>query len=333
MATYQQRGKSWRAIVRRVGFDDISDTFNTKAKAEKWARGVEAAIDNGTFVDPRSCRITAFELMERYGAEVVPTHKGWRNETQRLNRLKRTCAWAKMPVNTVTAHHILAWRDRRLKEVSSASVRREMIQLSGMFSHAQKEWLLPVSNPIRSVSKPPDSKPRSRRPSTAELASLRNALTGTSLGALMEIAIETAMRMSEMTELTWDRVDLEARKVVLLDTKNGDPRDVPLSTRAIEVFKEQVPRWTLWRMTKVGQRRGECVFGLTAATAGQRWKQTCDALKIKNLHFHDLRHEATTRMAKKLNHLQLARVTGHKDLKQLQRYYNPEAKDLAEMLG
>lgn len=333
MATIQKRGDTYKVVVRRTGYPSQTKTFETKASAEAWARAVEASMDAGKFQDRRTCKLTSFELMTRYETEVVPTKRGWRAEQMRLGKLRRIIPWVNKPINDVNRMDVVMWRDARLRSVSSATVRREMIQLSGMFSYAQKEWLLPIENPMRGVSKPADSKARSRRPSLAELGALRTLFKNNVMGALMDMAIETAMRLSELTTMTWEQVDVDSRCVHLLMTKNGEPRDVPLSSRALEVLEEQKVRWTVWRFTKVGQRNPEAVFCMTADVAGRNWREACEQLGIKDLHFHDLRHEATTRMAKKLNHLQLAKVTGHKDMKQLQRYYNPEARELADLLG
>ncbi|RMG23913.1 MAG: site-specific integrase, partial [Methanobacteriota archaeon] len=138
------------------------------------------------------------------------------------------------------------------------------------------------------------------------------------------IAIETAMRRGEIASMEWRYVDLRRRVVHLPDTKNGESRDVPLSTRAVEVLQAR---------SKVRNLKDSRVFPLRSDAIGLAFRRICRRAGIEGLRFHDLRHEATTRMAERLHPLELARVTGHRDTKMLLRYYNPRAEDLARKLG
>jgi integrase len=136
------------------------------------------------------------------------------------------------------------------------------------------------------------------------------------------LAIETAMRRGELLALTWENIHLDRRIAFLPDTKNGDSRTVPLSTTAINLLR-QLPR------SVVGP-----VFPITANALKLCFRRACIRAGIEDLHFHDLRHEATSRLAEKLtNILELSAVTGHKDLRMLKRYYHPRAEELALKLG
>jgi integrase len=76
------------------------------------------------------------------------------------------------------------------------------------------------------------------------------------------------------------------------------------------------------------------VFPITADSLKMCFVRACGRAGIEDFHFHDLRHEATSRLAEKLpNLIELASVTGHKDLKMLRRYYHPRVQDLAAKLG
>jgi integrase len=136
------------------------------------------------------------------------------------------------------------------------------------------------------------------------------------------LALETALRASELTGLTWDRVDLE-RRVARLSaaTKSGVGRDVPLSTEAVRL------------LTLLGPAELGSVFGLQPRQVDALFRKARDRAGIADLHWHDSRHTAITRLAQRLHVLDLARMVGHRDLKQLQTYYNPAAEELAEKLG
>lgn len=318
MASIQRRGTVWRAVIRRKGHSTQIKTFPIKALAQAWARKVEREMDTAEFIDRRTYRGTVRELFDRYAKEVSPRKKGARWEQVRLTAIARA-PWTAKAVNDVQKLDVIGWRDSR--GVSGASVRRDMVLLQSVFSHAIKEWQLPISNPLHGVSKPEDSAPRSRRPSITELGAIRSHFQEKKMGLMVDLAIETAMRLGEICSLTWADVYLSERYVHLRDTKNGAARRVPLSTRAVAVLGKLKPQ-------------GARVFQLTAGSAGVYWREAMKKLGIKDLHFHDLRHEATTRLAEKLpNVLELAAVTGHKDLKMLQRYYNPHPTDLAQKLG
>lgn len=317
MASIQRRGTSWRAVIRRTGHTTQIKTFPLKAAAERWATKVEREMDLGEFADRRSCDVTGAAIAQQYADEISPAKKGKRWEQVRLKKLARV-AWMQKPLNRVTADDIQKWR--KAQTISGASLRREMNLLNSVFNYAKKHWH-PVQNPLAGVSKPADSKSRERRPSQAELGAIRTHFQKKpGMALLVELAIETAMRLGELCSLDWKDVYLDECYVQLHDTKNGTARKVPLSKTAIELLQARTP---------AGK-----VIGVSAATAGVYWRKACKELGITDLHFHDLRHEATTRMAAKVpNAMALAKITGHKDLKMLSRYYNPSVGDLAKLLN
>jgi integrase len=142
--------------------------------------------------------------------------------------------------------------------------------------------------------------------------------------SLILFGIETGMRRGEILSLTWENVHLDKRYVHLPDTKNGDSRDVPLSPAALELLRE------LLRNIRADQ----CMFQSHYEALKSAWRRACDRAGINDRRFHDLRHEATSRFfAKGLNVMEVAAITGHKDLRMLQRYTHLIAKDLARKLG
>ncbi|AWP23171.1 hypothetical protein C4901_07385 [Acidiferrobacter sp. SPIII_3] len=135
-------------------------------------------------------------------------------------------------------------------------------------------------------------------------------------------AIETAMRRGETVAMRWEHWDRKARVFLLTETKNGTARRVPLSTAAIAVL-EGLPK----------QLDGR-VFGVHSASISRAFAATCKAAGIEGLTFHDLRHEATSRLFEKgLNPMEVAAITGHKTLQMLKRYTHLRAEDLVGRLG
>jgi integrase len=191
---------------------------------------------------------------------------------------------------------------------------------------ARKEWGVPMrSNVVRDVKKPQPKRGRERRLSEQEHTLLLRSCSKSSnylLTPLIIIAIETGMRRGELLRLTWEDVDLDLRVAHLDMTKNGSKRDVPLSSEAINLLRS------------LPHDISSNVFPLTAAALRGLWNRACRRAGITGLHFHDLRHEATSRFFEKgLNVIEVATITGHKDLRMLQRYTHLRAEDLAKKLG
>lgn len=337
MPTYRKRGKRWQAIVRVVGHDEEYRTFPTRAEAKGWGedredeirRGVKAGVTGKTVAD----------AMDRYAADVAPTHKGERWETLRLGKLKRDTALSSVRLDDLTGAHIASWRDRRLKDVKAASVRREWGLLRSVFEVARREWGWMASNPMAEVKRPEPPAHRDRRISDDEAQRIRSALgwdrdtvpvanLSQQVAVMFLLAIETAMRAGELSGLTWSTVDLERKFARLPKTKNGTAREVALSKRAVELFGF-LPRESSGPLSKGS---GPC-FTVTPGTRDALFRRTRRAAGLDDLHFHDTRHEAITRLAKKLDVLDLARMVGHRDLRSLQIYYNATASEIAERLG
>ncbi len=179
-------------------------------------------------------------------------------------------------------------------------------------------------NPVETVRKPKLPKGRTRRLQGDEESELMYAAKeyGAPMPSIILFAIETAMRRAEIVGMLWEHVDLRGRVVLVPDTKNGDPRRVPLSSAAVAVL-EALPR-----------RLDGQVWGVQPDSVTQAFERICARAKIEGLTFHDLRHEATSRMFEKnLNPMQVAAITGHKTLQMLKRYTHLKAEDLAKMLG
>ena len=194
---------------------------------------------------------------------------------------------------------------------------------------AIKEWSIPIhNNPCKLIKKPKQSKGRERRLSIDEEQRLLNASKASKaplLHPLIIIALETGMRLGELLSLTWSNVDISKRIAYLPITKNGERRIVPLSSTAINTLNN-LPR-------NIFSNR---VFWSWSAKDGVAnvWRRTCLRANIQDLHFHDLRHEATSRFFEKgLNMIEVASITGHKTLQMLKRYTHLKAEDLAIKLG
>lgn len=315
----------WQAQVARQGVRK-SKTFDRKADATDWANRQEHLIVSGE-VGASPVKKTFADLLRRYAKEVCPTHKGGRWETLRIEAICRSPIGDALLAN-LTPDMLARWRDSRLQEVSGASVRREMQIISGALNVARKEWGWIKTNPLSDVRRPKGSNARDRRISQDEIDQIMMAAgdnpekTIGRVGLAFLFAIETAMRAGEICALHSGDINHNTRVATLHDTKNGKGRKVPLSSRAIEVIRilEELPptNGPLWRMTPANL---SATFMKIKKKAG-----------IRDMTFHDTRHEAITRLARKMDILALARMVGHSDIRQLQTYYNETAEELAKLL-
>ena len=341
----------WQVRVRKKGYPQQVKTFRTKAEAERWARTVEAEMDRGAWQDRTEAeRTTVGELLDRYAREVLAERKHCTPELSRLKTLKDH--FASTSVARLTSSAIAEFRDHRLKEqgrggmpVSGQTVKHELGLLHRVLKKAEREWgiALPLGLPTEKVQAPKLPQARDRRLQGDEEDRLLSECSKAQNPWLLPVvcfAIETAMRAGEIlqtkgttdketgerpiqtTGLLWKHVDLNKRTAFLPETKNGTARTVPLSSAAVEVLRG-LPRPLDGR-----------VFGATYEAIHLSFNRACRRAAIEDLRFHDLRHEATSRLFEKgLNPMQVAAITGHKTLQMLKRYTHLKAEDLAKLLG
>lgn len=322
MASFRpMSGGKWRAEVYRRGKRE-SKVCSTKSAAKAWAARREYELDNPGEV----ASDTLFgDVMDRYAREVSSKKRGARSEIVRIERIRRD-RLARIRLGDLRPADLADWRDRRLLEVKSATVKREMEQLSAVLTQCVKEWGLLSQNPMAKVRRAKDSPPRDRLPAPAEIEALRisagdnldNATARTFHAFLF--ACETAMRAGEIAGLEWGDVDLAGRVAHLSMTKNGTSRNVPLTLEAVRLL-EALPS---------GLRPG--AFGLTSPQITALFAKVRKRAGVVDLRFHDSRAEGTTRLSRKVDVLTLARITGHRDLRILQRYYREDASSIARRL-
>ena len=342
MATIRKRGDyQWEVRVRRQGHPVQCKTLNTKIEAEAWARQIEGEMDRGVFVSRVEAeRTTLADALDRYIREIIPLKKQSVRETNRARMLQRT-PLSKRFLASIHGKDIADFRDARAQSGAGANtIRLDLALISHLYAVAVKEWgMAGLVNPVSQIRKPKLPQGRDRRLLPGELDRICSASDSPALADLVRFALETAMRRSEIAGMTWDRVDLKKRTVVIPETKNGERRIVPLSTEAVRILSS-LPRkidGEVWGMEPDSITQA---FLRALARARKAYEKECEEKKEKpdpaylvGLTFHDLRHEATSRFFEKgLNPMQVAAITGHKTLQMLKRYTHLKAEDLAEML-
>jgi len=326
MATIRQRNDRWQAIVKRAGYPTQSKTFTLKKDAERWARLQERLFDTGQWIDsPQDRQTTLAELLDRYMKEVSSGKRGSRAESYRIETFKKT-SLAKHALSAITPQMVASWRDSRLGEVSSGTALRELQLLGHVFSIAIREWGVRVpTNPVSLIRKPTSGKARDRVLTTPERTALIaacNQCQNPWIKPVVVFALETAARRGEILALQWNDVDFAHRTAMLQVTKTGQPRRVPLSAACVGML-ESLPRSVDGRVFPVSMEALKQAYERAVARAG-----------INNFTFHDLRHDALTRLAKHgLSILELRAISGHTTANMLQRYVSIDVGELAMKLG
>jgi integrase len=316
--------EKWQAIVRRKGYPAQSKSFELRKDAEKWGRQQERLIDAGEWVDRKEAhQTTVGDLLKRYATEVSSTKRGKDVELIRLATIQRHPI-ARYSAAAVTGQLLAEWRDKRLKEVSTGTVAREMQLISHVFAVAIREWGIALhSNPVGLVRKPPPGKPRDRILTDDQRANLVSACSQCQnpwVQPTVIFALETATRRGEILALTWNDVDLQ-RATAKVSGKTGS-RTIPLSPTCMSMLKI-LPRSLVGR-----------VFPVTIETLKQAYQRAVTRAGINDFTFHDLRHDALTRLAKLgFNVLELRAISGHTTANMLQRYVSIDAGDLARKMG
>lgn len=337
MVAYLRKMKTgWRAEVERKGVRK-TQVFPTKAEAQLWAAQVEAEILRGAAGGLPSK--TLADALAEYGRTVSKHKRGHANELRRLDALAREFPqMCGMVMHAITPADIAAWRDARRAVVADSSVVRDANLLRHVWTVAVNEWGWCRENPWPKIKLPAEGLARTRRTSWREVRALLRGLgfrTGRAPATKREVtawaylvAQHTALRAGEVRGLSLATVDLTGRVVTLHEHKTMERegvRRVPVTRKAARVLRVLV---------QAAEQEGrQELLPISASRLDATFRASRDRLLLKDLHFHDSRADALTRLSRKVDVMRLARISGHRDLRQLlAAYYRESAEDVAASL-
>lgn len=329
-------GQGWLVEVRRRKPYPFykSATFPKKTQAQMWAAQVEAEYATSKITGVPD--ITFGDVLQRYKATVSINKRSGDKEVVRIDRLLKE-PFATIKVKDLTEAHFAEWRDRLLsgtptrRPICGESVLRYMHILNPAINTAIKEWKWMTTNPLVNINKPKRSIPRARRPTHEELSTLcfvmkyeRDKPTDTAtkrVAAAMLFSIETGCRAKDLCSIRKDTVNFKLRTArVGQDTKTG-ARDIALTTEACRIAKQVME-----------SHDAPTVFDLNPSQIDALFRKYKKQAGVEGLTFHDMKHEACTRLAKYMKIEALARNVGTTNLSTLMIYYNPTAAELASNL-
>ena len=322
MSNIRKRHRKFQAQVRREGVTPIYKTFTNKKDAVVWVRGIEARIDAGETNISALKATNLAHLMRQYSQEVTPSKRGGDPEQRQLSRLLSDPV-AETPLSKLSGAKLAEFRDRRVNDDVRAA-QYDLILIKHCIKIARLEWGVPMpNNPVDAVRIPNGIKRRERRLRDGEYDALMQAAQSCKnilIWPMVDFAIETGMRRSEILSLRWENLSDQERIASLPDTKNGSKRDVPLTLKAAQVI-ENLPAHT------------HNIFPTSDYAVRHAWDRLVKRAGIEDLRFHDLRHEAVSRFFEMgLSVPEVALISGHKDYRMLAHYTHMTAVNVLNKL-
>jgi len=328
MANIRRRHGRWQAQVRRKGYSQVTKTFTSKEAAKRWIKAVETDMERGEF-KPR-LDMTVGQLIKRYQTDIIPKQKAHQSALVRCRRLRRMLG--KINLSDLSPAHLASYRDERLKSIKPNTLKRELSILSSAINTAIIDWGIPIpSNPVAMTRIPKYDDSRDRRLKDGEEEKLLAIAKPVYRRAII-IAVETAIRRGELLNIRKSHINFDKQTLHIPETKTDTPRTIPLSTRAIKALRDQIK--SISDANVVQMERDPKLFSMSAPMFRHEIHKYRVKLDMEDWRFHDLRHEATSRLFERgLNVMEVALVTGHQDLRMLKRYTHLRAEDLVERLG
>lgn len=314
MATIRRRNKKYQAQVRYQG-NKISKSFHNLKDAKKWSLHLENKINLGNELEGLDKNLLLSDLIHRYLKEITPLKKGKEIEKQRLKRLLKEEV-VKKRVFQLKTKDFVEFKNLRILD-GNRTCRYDLALLHHIYNVAIRLWNYPISNnPISNVPKPKCNPPRERRLSDNELKYILNEpFKNPHIKNIILLAIETGMRRSEILSIKSKYVMDDF--IYLPDSKNGFPRKIPISRYARQLLKNST-----------------LPYPVSANALRLSWGRMLKRGGIKDLHFHDLRHEAISRFFEKgLSIPEVSLISGHKDVRQLMRYTHLKIKNISKLIS
>ncbi len=322
------------------------------ADAVAWEQATQSSMNSDLWQDSKKARETPFpDLLLRYEQEEAPKKRSKISQEYLLRGLREVKLFQK-PASAISSEDIAAFRNERVKAGYAAStIRSQLSLLSKTFKVAKTEWgYKSLGNPAAadSISRPELSPAasRTRTGTDEEVEQVLQNSESSFLRPFVLLLLETAARRSDLCRLRWEQVNLETDtpSAHFLDTKNKEPRKIPLSPKAVKIIeslpgprKGPVFKQKDWHPTP--EDDGCHAPALRADSVTQAWIRARVRAGEKNpdvldLRLHDHRHTAITRLVEdtSLKNVEVAAISGHKDSRQLQRYYNSRAEKLSKKL-
>jgi len=308
----------WNVQIRRSGKLVATATHHTYEEAEQWANKKEGHLKaaHPLFLDAGYAY--CHEVLDRKPSQLLA-----------FNRIDRICQHVPMQktMDKITLQDVNAFKQARLADVSTTTCRDELMMIRRVFQWYIREQYArtgeKLDNPCELLTIPRPSKPRDRVVTRKELALLLGAMSP-QMAVIVELAYETAMRRGEILKLRPVDLFLEEQFLRVVDGKEGS-RDVPLTRRAVELLQEPL---------EASESLDRRIFDVASYSVTQAVRRAREQVGLDDdVRFHQLRHSRITEVARKgLNQLQIMMVSGHRDIRSVQRYSHLNVRDVVGLI-
>lgn len=309
MASFRKRNNKWQVRIQRHDYPPIAKSFIELKTAKQWASKVEREMDRGTFISntkPERLQI----CLQRYQKEILPTKKNPQADWYRINRL---CTYpiATKNLSSIRSQDVAQLRDQLIQEQKSPNtIRLYLAILSHLFTIAKTEWGFDqIINPVLKIRRPRLPQSRDTRLTNQEIHLICQQSQSRLLPLLIHVALDTAMRVSEIVNLKIVDCNFSEQMIAVRNTKNHHDRHIPMTKKVTKILQHQT------------RLQGEKLFNITSHAVSVAFYRACKRAEIPNASFHTLRHEAVSRLFEKgLNPMEVAAISGHQSIQILKQY-------------
>lgn len=336
MAKPVKIGDRWRVQIRKRG-SSYCKTFSTKAQAERWARDMQHELENNAAPKPHLVtgkRFTVSQMISEYRRMREKARPISDDSTEHYTLKKLDAVLGHCDAEKLTPDDLVGYCETRKdseRSVGPYTLNMDISKLgtvmryTSAFLRIDLPDVVAKARPLLSHLKLiGGGGKRERRPTEDELHNILVTLEddyGQLYADAVRFAVATAMRRGEIVKLLWSDIDNEKRLILVRDRK--DPREKAGNDQWIPLLD---PAWDL---LQVMDRKDERIFPVHEQTLSKYFKAACEKNNIVDLHFHDLRHEGTSRLFEEGYSIeQVALVTGHKSWNMLKRYVQLKPESL-----
>jgi len=322
MASFRKRNRKWQVRIQRQDYPAVAKSFMDLKVAKQWALKTESEMERGVFMHANPSGQLS-QCLQRYQQDILPTKKNPNADWYRINRL---CQYpiARKHIKSIKSHDVAELRDTLIKENKSANtIRLYLAILSHLFTIARTEWGYEgINNPVLRIRKPRLPQSRDTRLSDDDIHLICRKSQSKLLPLLIHMALDTAMRVSEIVNLTLEDCDFKQSMITVRNTKNYHDRYIPMTHKVRKILQHQ---------TRLQRDR---LFHVTSHGVSVAFYRACKRAGIPNASFHTLRHEAVSRLFEKgLNPMEVAAISGHKSMQMLKRYNHYQFDYLKQLLS
>jgi integrase len=346
VATFKQlHSGNWRVQIRRKG-RYLSETFRRRKDADEWALDVERRIDRGEVPTTRAHfdPTTFAHLIDLHIEDMREVGRTLRrSKAFTLDALKKKLGCIK--IKDLSRERLVQFgKDRAIEGAGPVTVSVDLAYIRTVLAHAAAVRGIAVAiEPVdlarialKRLGLIGKSRERNRRPTLEEIERIvdyfeANPRQIIPVGRIVQFAVATAMRQEEICRVLWQDLNLKTRLLIVRDRK--DPRDKDGNDQKIPLLDATgIDPCAILEEQRPFSRKSWRIFPYRSRSIGTAFRRACKELGIQDLHFHDLRHEATSRLFESgFSIEQVALVTGHKDWKMLKRYANLRPEQLHEL--